>query len=391
MTSFTPTAGMGKLMFLDIDINHSREAYARAADFVDATNLRYNFSSKNIAELGGRERESIKEFYNNDFDWSTKGPIITKPQLACRIIIELFEQSSPLACENFEALCLGNKGLAKSSNMPLSYKNVKFHRIIPGFIAQGGDFVFQNGSGGESIWGKKFKDERGGLSRKHDKAGIVSMCNGGKNSNTSQFFFTFVPCPQLDGKHVVFGQIVSGMEVLDAMSVAAAAAAAGSEPAVSSGVVDSDPTAAGARGADVVITECGVFTEGMLAQGHWTPGGAFEPVPTPTGSGDGDDATGGADVVVLASAQTALEKYQAVLRGCHSSALYTLDPAPVLQKIGAVPSGKLVVVMAPGVDETVKQSMQSTAAAGGQISTQVLCVKPADALAAITKALSALK
>ena len=82
-------------------------------------------------------------------------------------------------------------------------------------MAQGGDIQFGNGSGGESIWGKKFKDDKGGLKLKHDKRGVLSMGNSGKNSNTSQFFITFAPLKQLDGKHVVFGRVVEGMEVLD--------------------------------------------------------------------------------------------------------------------------------------------------------------------------------
>ena len=83
---------------------------------------------------------------------------------------------------------------------------------------QSGDFVFGNGSGGESfLTGKKFKDERGGLLQKHDRAGVLSMGNSGKHSNTSQFFVTLAPAPQCDGKHVVFGRMISGWEVLRAV------------------------------------------------------------------------------------------------------------------------------------------------------------------------------
>lgn len=398
MASLTAGAagGDGKRIYLDIDINHSRECYARAAEFVDATNLRYNFSSKNIADLGGRERESIKEFYSNDFDWCSKGPIVIKPQSACRIIIELYEQSSPLACENFEAICVGNKGLAKSSNMPLSYKNVKFHRIIPGFIAQGGDFVFQNGSGGESIWGKKFKDEKGGLSRKHDKAGVVSMCNGGKHSNTSQFFFTFAPCPQLDGKHVVFGQIVSGMEVLEMMSAAARAVASTSGGGSGGGQGEMDLDDRVGPGADVVITECGVFKEGMLEQGYWAPGGAFEALPVSPGSAGVSTL-----VVVLASSKAALEKYQLVMKNVASDSItceYTLEAAEVLQKLQLITSeslfvSKIVIVVAPGVDESVKLSIDRAASACNKRSAAscdviILVAKPAEALTAVNKAIS---
>ena len=103
--------------------------------------------------------------------------------------------------------------------------------------------------GGESIWGKKFKDERPGLSRKHDRPGVLSMCNSGKHTNTSQFFLTFAAAPQCDGKHVVFGQVVSGLEVLRSMSEAAAACSDTSgQP-------------------DIVITECGLLTADMATQG----------------------------------------------------------------------------------------------------------------------------
>ena len=210
MTSFAKENDT--FVFLDIDISESHARYLRAAEFVEATDLRYNFSNKDILKLGGRELQSVKEFYAMDFDWASKGPIIIKPQTRCRVIIKLDENSSPLACENFIALCTGSKGKAKASGLPLHFKGIKFHRIVPDFIIQGGDIVMQNGTGGESVFGKKFKDERGGLVRKHDRAGIVSMCNSGKNSNTSQFFVTLREggCAQCDGKHVVFGEVMTG-------------------------------------------------------------------------------------------------------------------------------------------------------------------------------------
>ena len=208
MSSFTCSSD-DKHVFLDIDISESHEKYLRAAQFVESTDLRYNFSSKDILKLGGRELQSVKDFYSLDYDWCNKGPIVIKPQPVCRVIIKLYTDISPLACENFVALCTGSHGKAKASGLPLHYKGIKFHRILPNFIIQGGDFVMQNGTGGESIYGKNFKDDKGGLMRKHDKAGIVSMCNSGKNSNTSQFFVTLREegCPQCDGKHVVFGEV----------------------------------------------------------------------------------------------------------------------------------------------------------------------------------------
>ncbi len=123
--------------------------------------------------------------------------------------------NTPKTSENFRALCTGEKGVGKSGK-PLHFKNGPFHRIIPGFMAQGGDFTNFNGTGGESIYGTKFEDEN--FLNKHDKALLLSMANAGKNTNGSQFFITFGPTPHLDGKHVVFGQVTSGAEVVQAMA-----------------------------------------------------------------------------------------------------------------------------------------------------------------------------
>jgi len=127
----------------------------------------------------------------------------------------LVNLAAPNACDNFLCLCDGSKGKAKGSGQSLHYKEVPFHRIVPGKIVQGGDFAMKNGTGGESIWGGTFKDEKGGLKLKHGKRGVLSMCNSGKNSNGSQFFLTFDKISSLDGKHVVFGEVIAGMEVLD--------------------------------------------------------------------------------------------------------------------------------------------------------------------------------
>jgi cyclophilin family peptidyl-prolyl cis-trans isomerase len=123
--------------------------------------------------------------------------------------------NTPKTSENFRALCTGEKGVGKSGK-PLHFKNGPFHRIIPGFMAQGGDFTNFNGTGGESIYGTKFEDEN--FLNKHTQALQLSMANAGKNTNGSQFFITFGPTPHLDGKHVVFGQVTSGAEVVQAMA-----------------------------------------------------------------------------------------------------------------------------------------------------------------------------
>ncbi|KAF9904843.1 Peptidyl-prolyl cis-trans isomerase D [Linnemannia zychae] len=238
-----------------------------------------------------------------------------------RIVFELFADVVPKTAENFRALCTGEKGIGQSTGKPLTYKGAPFHRIIPDFMIQGGDFSNQNGTGGESIYGAKFEDENFDL--KHDKPFLLSMANAGAGTNGSQFFVTTVPTPHLDGKHVVFGKVLKGVSVVRE--------------------IERTPKGSGdAPLSPVIIADCGELAEGE-DDGVSSPDAGDKYADWPE---DYDGPKEDKDLVVIAKDLKALgnnffkagdyakaqKKYQKAIRYLNEKPVFDADDAPELVK-----------------------------------------------------------
>merc|ERR1711972_1141000 len=151
---------------------------------------------------------------------------------AGKIVFELYQDTVPKTTENFRCLCTGEKGMGKEGK-PLHFKGSTFHRVIPGFMCQGGDFTTGDGRGGASIYGGKFADESfAGKAGKHTGGGCLSMANAGPNTNGSQFFICTGQTPHLDGKHVVFGKVVAGYDVIKQIEAVGSRSGPTSKPVV---------------------------------------------------------------------------------------------------------------------------------------------------------------
>ncbi|KAI8993279.1 cyclophilin-like domain-containing protein [Pilobolus umbonatus] len=179
---------MRRSVYLDIRLgdvdtyNRRREQYTCANQWFTQSYASYGFTTNKMDRLSDQELETLQLILLNNpvaqaEEWSVEAPYPLKGGL---VVIELFDEECPKTCENFYNLCEGGK-VGKSSKKPLYYKNTAMFRLVPHFMIQGGDVTRDNGSGGDSIYNGKFKDEKPGLNRKFDECGLVAMANSGND------------------------------------------------------------------------------------------------------------------------------------------------------------------------------------------------------------------
>jgi len=207
-------------VFLELTVGdisvHQQSCVEHAAfvDFVKSRGPTFGCSSE-YSELNDTDKETMSDMFdaeNGQTPFLVEAPV---PIKIGKLVFELYAKDCPKTTENFRCLCTGEKGIEKRHNKPMHYLGSQMFRAISTKFLHGGDFTRGDGSGGDSIYNGKFNDEKPGLKFKHSGKGLLSMANSGKNSNTSQFFITLGDCPKLDGKHVVFGKCVEGLDLLE--------------------------------------------------------------------------------------------------------------------------------------------------------------------------------
>lgn len=292
---------------------------------------------------GGKEQAQQRNGADEEGAAASSAPLRPNPRVFLdvsvggnkvgRVTAELFADRVPRTAENFRALCTGERGMGAQGS-PLCFRGAPFHRVVKGFMAQGGDITCGDGTGGESIYGGCFEDERDrGGATPHDRPGMLSMANKGANTNSSQFFVTLAAAPWLDGKHTVFGRLL-GDESADVMRAVEAVGTPGGTPAM-----------------DVVIEDCGQLDDegGNKAADE---GGEADPV-TSAAAADVVESSSTRDVAKVPEPQAMEEEAQErPYRHSQGQALQYLERAVGVSK------GKKVTLLAKRVEDRVTFSLR---------------------------------